>query len=48
MGRSLDGQGAAWEVKVKVKVKVKHSHYRPMGPTGIWEVKASRFRDIGT
>jgi hypothetical protein len=25
--------------------KVKHSHYRPRG---FWEVKASRFRDIGT
>jgi hypothetical protein len=31
-----------------VKVKVKYSHYRPMGPGGFWEVKASRFRDIGT
>jgi hypothetical protein len=30
------------------KVKVKYSHYRPMGPGRFWEVKASRFRDIGT
>jgi hypothetical protein len=30
------------------KGKVKYSHYRPMGPRGFWEVKASRFRDIGT
>jgi hypothetical protein len=22
-------------------VKVKHSHYRPMGPSGFWEIKAS-------
>jgi hypothetical protein len=28
-------------------IKVKHSHYRPMGPRGFWEVKASRLRDIG-
>jgi hypothetical protein len=28
--------------------KVKHSHYRIMGPRGFWEVKAFRFRDIGT
>jgi hypothetical protein len=28
--------------------KVKLSHYRPMGPRGFWEVKASRFHDIGT
>jgi hypothetical protein len=26
---------------------VKHYHHRPMGPRGFWEVKASRFRDIG-
>jgi hypothetical protein len=32
----------------EVKVKVKHPHHRPMGPRGFWEVKASRFRDIGT
>jgi hypothetical protein len=31
-----------------VIVKLKHSHYRPMGPRWFWEVKASRFRDIGT
>jgi hypothetical protein len=30
------------------KIKVKQSHYRPVGPRGCWEVKASRFRDIGT
>jgi hypothetical protein len=30
------------------KVKVKYSHYMPMGPRWFWEVKASRFRDIGT
>jgi hypothetical protein len=29
-------------------IKVKHSHYRSMRPRGLWEVKASRFRDIGT
>jgi hypothetical protein len=27
---------------------VKHSYYRYMGSRGLWEVKASRFRDIGT
>jgi hypothetical protein len=32
----------------EIKVKVKHSHYRPMGPRGSLEVKASRFRDSGT
>jgi hypothetical protein len=30
------------------KVKVKYSNYRPMEPRGLWEIKASRFRDIGT
>jgi hypothetical protein len=30
------------------KVKVKRSHYRPMGPRRFWEIKDSRFRDIGT
>jgi hypothetical protein len=24
------------------KVKVKHPHFRPIGPKGFWEVKASR------
>jgi hypothetical protein len=33
---------------VKGKVKVKHSHYRPMEPRVVWEVKAFRFRDFGT
>jgi hypothetical protein len=32
----------------KVKVKVKQFHYWPTRPRGFWEVKASRFRDIGT
>jgi hypothetical protein len=32
---------------IKANVKVKHSHYRPMGPRGLWEVKTFRFRDIG-
>jgi hypothetical protein len=27
---------------------VKHSHYRPRGPREFWEVKAYKFRDIGT
>jgi hypothetical protein len=29
-------------------IKVKPSHYRPVGPRGFWEVKDSRFRDVGT
>jgi hypothetical protein len=29
-------------------VKIKHSHYKPMGPRVFWEVKGSRFHDIGT
>jgi hypothetical protein len=39
-----------WTIWVGVlgKGKVKYSHYRPMGPRGFWEVKASRFCDIGT
>jgi hypothetical protein len=28
--------------------KLKQSHFRLMEPRGFWEVKASRFRDIGT
>jgi hypothetical protein len=31
-----------------IKVKVQQSHYSPTEPRGFWEVKASRFRDIGT
>jgi hypothetical protein len=30
------------------KVKANHSHYRPMGPRVFWEVKVTRFRDIGS
>jgi hypothetical protein len=33
---------------IGIKVKVKHFHYMPMGHRGFWEVKAPRFRDIGT
>jgi hypothetical protein len=33
---------------VRIKVKVKQSHYRLMEPRGFWDVKASRFRVIGT
>jgi hypothetical protein len=28
--------------------KVNYSHYRSVGSRGFWEVKASRFRNIGT
>jgi hypothetical protein len=38
----------ALNIIVHCKAKAKHSHYRPMGPRRFWEVKASRFRDIGT
>jgi hypothetical protein len=31
-----------------IKNKAKQSHYSPLGPREFWEVKAPRFRDIGT
>jgi hypothetical protein len=46
-GSRVTSRNVACVKHIYDNVKVKWSHYRPMGPRGLWDVKVSRFRDIG-